>query len=203
MTWDILIASIVHRTEMLTDLLAEFERQRVPGVGVRVCRDNLELSYGAKCQRLLDSSQADYVSFFDDDDWPAQDFVAAIMQALEEKPDYVGFRVRYTEDGILQLPVCHSLQYDGWENTEEALYRDIVHFNPIRRDLAIQGNWAGGVGADSAWADQLRELGCVKTEVFIDRELHEYRHVGGCFTIPPPLEEIPPQPDFDYVTWIN
>jgi hypothetical protein len=202
-TWDILICSIVHRTEMLEDLLTEFRRQLQPGVGVRVFRDNLETQYGDKCQRLLDSSEAEYVSFFDDDDWPARDFVGAIRQALRKRPDYVGFEVRFTEDGVLQVPVYHSLRYPGWANNSDALLRDIVHFNPIRRELAVQSKWQGGAAADIRWADGLRELGCVKTEVYIDRVMHHYRHSGGSFTVPPPMVEPPLRPAVDWVTWIE
>lgn len=201
-TWDILIASIVHRTDMLRSLLREFNRQMVPGVGIRVYRDNLELPYGDKCQVLLDSSEADYVSFFDDDDWPAEDFIPAIMDALKRRPDYVGFDVDFTEDGVKQQPVHHSLQHPGWVNNPEALYRDIVHFNPIRRELAVQGKWAGGCGADRAWADQLRGLGVVRSEVYIDRELLHYRHVGGQFTVPPPMPNPPPRPNVGFVEWV-
>lgn len=203
-TWDILICSIPHRAQMLTELLGELERQHQAGVGVLVCQDNVQMQYGDKCQRLLDASIADYVSFLDDDDWITDDFITAIREALDQEPDYVGFKVQYTEDGVQQMPVYHSLQYPGWVNNPEALYRDIVHFNPIRRDLAIQSQWAGGCGADRHWADGLRALGCVKSEVFIDRELHHYRHVGGGFTVPEPLAECPSQPvGFDFVTWVS
>lgn len=206
-TYDILIASIVHRTDMLTDLLSELDRQRVPGLGVRVYRDNLEAEYGAKCQRLLDSSRADYVSFLDDDDWVEPDFVKTIMEALEQRPDYVGFRVRWTEDGNPQLPVFHTLKYGGWIDAADALYRDIVHFNPIRRDLAVQGTWEGGDGADRRWAAQLREKGIVREEVFIDREMHHYRHRSwDTFTlssVQQPLAEAPPRPKHGFVKWIE
>jgi hypothetical protein len=203
-TWDILIASIPHRDEMLTDLLTELGQQRTPGVGVIVYRDNLDLQYGDKCQKLLNASAAEYVSFLDDDDWIVGDFVKAIREALDKRPDYVGFNVDYTEDGVKQMPVYHSLRHSGWVNNPEALYRDIVHFNPIRRDLAVQGRWEGGCGADRRWADQLRGIGCVKTEVYIDRELHHYRHVGGSFTVPPRLPDCPPRPDgFPFVIWIE
>ena len=206
-TWDILICSIEHRTDMLDTLLAELGRQLQPGVGVRVYRDNLETVYGTKCQRLLESSAADYVSFLDDDDWIVDDFVPTVMRALGERPDYVGFKVRYTEDGVPQVPVFHSLQYHGWINSAEALYRDIAHFNPIRRDLALQAQWEGGDGADRRWADGLRELGCVRTEVFIDRELHHYRHrMSDTFTassVQAPLTDHPPRPDHDFVTWLT
>jgi spore maturation protein CgeB len=39
-SWDILIPSITHRTDMLTDLLEHLKKQLVPGVGVIVYRDN-------------------------------------------------------------------------------------------------------------------------------------------------------------------
>lgn len=205
--WDILICSIEHRTDMLTDLLNELERQLVPGVGVRVYRDNLETVYGTKCQRLLNSSTADYISFLDDDDWIEPDFIHTIMEALEQAPDYVGFRVRFTKDGNPQLPVIHSLQHHGWIDGPDALYRDIVHFNPIRRDLALRGVWEGGDGADRRWANQLREQGCVKTEIFIDREMHHYRNrTWDTFTLSSlqqPLTEHPSRPGHEFVTWLE
>jgi hypothetical protein len=188
---------------MLADLLAEFESQLQPGVGVRVYRDNIDIEYGDKCRALLESSEADYVSFFDDDDWPADDFVKAIMEALEQRPDYVGFDVAYTEDGVPQVPVHHSLQHPGWVNNPEALYRDIVHFNPILRLLALQGRWQGGGGADRRWADELRIAGNVQREVYIPRELMHYRKTGGVYTVPTPLPDPPPAPDADWVTWLS
>ena len=205
MTWDILIPSIVHRTDMLTELLGELERQLVPGVGVLVYRDNREELYGPKCQKLYDASDADYVSMLDDDDWVADDYIPAVMEALKEKPDYVGYKVLYTEHGVPQVPVIHSLQhYHGWLSTPEALYRDICHKNPIRRDLAMQATWTGDGGADIGWADQLRQAGCVKDEVYIDRELYHYRSTGAYSSSSlPPMDDPPPRPDFDFVTWVT
>ena len=201
MTWDILICSIWHRTEMLDALLEELERQRIPGVGIRVCWDNLDLEYGAKCQRLLESSTADYVCFIDDDDWIAPHYVQAIDLALWTEPDYVGFTVRYTEDGLLQVPVTHSL---AWENRPDGLVRDIVHFNPIRRELALQGSWDGGNGADRRWADQVRRTGLVTYETWGGNELYHYRHrAADTFCAPrEPLAEQPQRPDYPGVTWV-
>jgi hypothetical protein len=48
------------------------------------------------------------------------------------------------------MPVYHSLKYGGWVNNPEALYRDIVHFNPIRRDLAVQAGGRAGAARTSA-----------------------------------------------------
>jgi hypothetical protein len=104
MTWDILICSIEHRADMLDALLAELERQLLPGVGVRVFRDNLETVYGEKCQRLLDSSTADYVSFLDDDDWIAEDFIATIMDALKTGRTMSGSRCSTRSTGTRRSP---------------------------------------------------------------------------------------------------
>ena len=192
---------------MLTKLLDHLQGQARPGVGVIVYRDNLQAGYGDKCQTLVDSSEADYVSFLDDDDWVVDDFVPAIMHALEQHPDYVGFKVLFTEDGVKRMPVVHSLEHDGWHNTRTGLYRDINHFNPIRRSLALMADWAGDNGADRRWADQLRSLGVVKHEVFIDRELHHYRRRSDdtfhFSSVQPPLAVEPPVPDYGgFVTWL-
>lgn len=207
-SWDILISSIEHRADMLDALLDELERQLQPGVGVRVFRDNLDVVYGTKCQRLLESSTADYVSFLDDDDWVEPDFVAAIMDALEQRPDYVGFNVRYTIDGKPATPVYHTTtRGPGWHTMPDALYRDINHFNPIRRDIALEGVWQGGNGADAAWAEQIRNTGLVQHEVYIDRELHHYRfRWSQTFTRSSgqePLAEHPPWPAHKFVEWVD
>lgn len=203
-TWDILIASITYRTEQLIALLKELERQSVPGVGVLVYRDNRHATYGDKCQRLYEASKADYVSMVDDDDWVAEDYVASVMKALRQKPDYVGYRVLWTEHGAPQIPIVHSLEYDGWGGTSEFLYRDITHKNPLRRELALRARFEGDAAADVRWADDLRGQGVVKDEVFIDRDLYHYLahgpyEAGGY----PPMPDPPPRPEFDFVTWVE
>ena len=207
------------RTGQLTEVLTEIKRQWQPGLGVIVSRDNMELGYGAKCQLLLDSSQADYVCYLDDDDMIAPTYVVDIFEAINSKvptetadgittvlepPDYIGFNVRYTTDGVRQLPVTHSLEYNGWINAPDHLYRDIVHFNPVRRELGIQSSWVGGYAADGRWCDGLR--GLVKTQVFIDKELHYYQHSSSTSFLGhhEPMSWEPPRPEGfdDFVTWI-
>ena len=202
MTWDVLICSIEQRTDQLVELLTELERQIVPGFGVLVARDNLELPYGPKCQLLLDSSEADYTSFIDDDDMVAPDYVSRVMQAMESEPDYVGFKVKYTVDGIPQVPVIHSLQYHGWQNLPDKLTRDIVHFNPVKRSLGIQSSWTGEYAADGRWCDGLR--GLLHREEFIDVEIYYYQNsTTDSFLAPKsPVTESVPRPEFDFVRWI-
>lgn len=192
---------------MLLILLRELERQLVPGVGIRVYRDNLEASVGKKRQKLLESSSADYVSFVDDDDMVSFEYVAKIREALLEGPDYVGFRVYYTQDGRDQVPAYHSLIHRDWFETDEGLYRDISHLNPIRRELALQAKFRGGRGEDVRWASKLRKLGCIKTEIWVDGEVYWYRHWhSNGFSVSStqdPMVSPPPTPDIDWVTWVK
>lgn len=203
MTWDILISSIPHRHGQLCGLLKELDSQLpAPGVGARLYRDNLEASYGAKAAALLASSSADYVSYIDDDDLPAPDYVARIWEALQQGPDYVGYPVRWTIDGELQLPVEHSLRHGRWENRPDMLLRDISEKNPLRRELAQTGLWDGGYGAEQQWAAVVRATGLVKTEVWIDEPMYYYQYSSSdSFTkVRHPVQALPPLPVYPWLT---
>ena len=88
---------------MLAGLLAQLERQLVPGVGVLVYRDNREQLYGPKCQRLYEPPRPT-TSRCCDDDWVSDDYIQAVTEALRERPDYVGYKMLYTEHGAAADP---------------------------------------------------------------------------------------------------
>lgn len=174
-TWDLLIATIPHRHERLCGLLAELDRQWQAGLGVLVYRDNLQHAVGAKRQALLEASQANYVSFVDDDDTVAPDFVALIMKALASEPDYVGFRVNCRTDGKLVNSADHSLRYTKWDTLPDRLIRDFSHLNPIRRELALLGRFRGKDVEDWNWAKGVRDHRAGWREELIPDVMYEYR----------------------------
>lgn len=209
-TWDILLPTMPHRHHQMCALLAEIGRQWQPGLGVLIYRDNLRrrgnASYG-KWQDLQEMSQAEYTSFIGDDDWVAPDFVARIMGALGSRPDYVGFAVRYTVDGNLAQPVEHSLRHGGWSESDGLLRRDIVHHNPIRRELALLATWRTDTQeADRYWSADLRATGLVKTEAWIPDPVYYYQETsdswsrwGGRMPEPLPESEIRPIPEYPWL----
>jgi hypothetical protein len=203
--WDILVTSIPHRHGKLLELLECLDAQMVPGVGMILYRDDLEVPYGDKTQALIDASTADYVSCVDDDDLLAPGAVAKVHAALMKEPQYVGFRVRWTRDGVPQLPVIHSLSCGGWHDRPERLERDITQFNPIRRDLALLGKWEGGYEAERHWAAQVRDSMRVGDEEFIDEELYCYRESpGDTFkTDRKPLGHMPELPAYPWLRQIG
>jgi hypothetical protein len=202
MRWQILCPHMPHRHAKLVALLDVLAGQMQPDVEVLIYTDNLDVSYAEKCQTLADAATADYTSHLANDDSVAPNFIPRILEALEQNPDYVGFRVRYTEGGVLQQPVIHSLKCGGWWDTPQELYRDLMYYNPIRRELAQQVRFRGPY-CDVEWADDLRALGCVKTEVFIDDELHYYQRDSSdnfhTARQPMPADEIPPLPTYPFV----
>jgi hypothetical protein len=209
-TYDLLIPTIPHRHELLCALLAEIGRQWLPGVGVRVHRTQPAVpgvvpGLREKNQALLNSSTAEYVSWLDDDDWLAAAYLPKVMEALERKPDYVGFRVAYTVDGQPRMPVVHSLRYHAWEDRDGTLLRDITALNPVRRDLANLGRWDTAEqehGADHHWASQVRQSGLCKTEVFLDEDMYHYRYRPGDSYLSPrePVPDWPPLPEYPWLT---
>ena len=205
-TWDILTTTIPHRHDTLLALLEEFDRQAVPGFGVILYRDDLEMPYGDKTQRLIEASAADYVSSVDDDDMIAPGYVEKVMNALFlDQPDYVGFRVRWTQHGQPCRPVVHSLAFGGWSDGGGQLERDITQFNPIRRDLALLGTWSGGWEAERRWAAAVRDSGKVKTETFIDEEMYYYQErPGSSFQADrQPMRKMQKLPDYPWLRQIG
>ena len=213
-SWDLLLPTMPHRHDQMCDLLAEIDRQWQPGLGVLIYRDNMRragnASYG-KWQDLQEMSQADYTSFISDDDWIAPDFVARIMAALAGRPDYVGFAVRYTYDGRLCTPVEHSLRHGGWHDRPWLLARDIVHYNPIRRDLALLATWGTShLGADRDWSADLRATGRVQAEAWIGEQMYYYQETstswarwGGKNPGPLPDSAIRPLPQYPWLTSVD
>lgn len=174
-TWQILIATIPHRHATLAALLATLDEQAVPGLSVLLYRDNLDQSIAAKRQALLDAAEADWISFIDDDDTVYPGFVLRIMAAMYQGPDCVGFTVEYVVDGVPQGIAEHSIRYHGWYNWPEKMVRDISHLNPIRRELAIQGHFAGGYSEDSRWAAEIRDARLLTEEVWVPGLAYRYQ----------------------------
>jgi hypothetical protein len=213
-TWDMLIATVPHRHKLLCELLADLDRQievappsyYIAGVGAIVYRDNLLVSYGDKTQALVEASTADYVSCIDDDDLLARDGVRRIMGALRTRPDYVGFTVAWTRDNEPQIPVEHSLRHPHWHNGEDKLLRSVMQFNPVRRDIALDGTWEGGYEAEVRWGLGVLEAGRCKTEVFLpDPPVYYYReNQADTFRLlaaraPVPADQIPPLPPYPWL----
>lgn len=123
---------------------------------------------------------SEYVSFIDDDDLVPDYYVAEVVKAIAGRPDHVGFQLEYTtEQGGEQVGreiVDHSLRHGRWHrNCEGQLVRDFTHIDPIRREIALNGQFARakrGRAEDRMWVKQVR--GWLRTEAYIDKIMYHY-----------------------------
>ncbi len=188
--WSILILTMPERRDSMARLRSCLIPQvaRHPDVQVLVRTSDPSLSLGANRQALLDQAQGEYVSFIDDDDLVAPDFVDRVRPLLDGV-DYVPFRVQQYADGVPLKPSLISLSYGGWSADEKHYYRDIVHVCPIRRVLALMSPMEGGYSEDARWGNRLRKLGVVRTEHVIEDVLYFYYWKSG-----KPVPRIVPKP---------
>ena len=178
MKWSILIVTIPRRREKLKELLNLLKPQLIPYLDVEVVAKEREhsLSLGQFRHRMIEHSKAQYVSFIDDDDLVAEDYVSQIYPKLDGV-DQVGFKLHYYQDGHLQCMVYHDLRAGGWHGHPNlALYRDFSRFNVIRRDLLLQLTEHSTVDAneDGDFANSLRKLDIVKTQHFVPEVMYFY-----------------------------
>lgn len=200
-TWNILIATIGQRRDLLARLLDGLLPQvdAADGrVGVLAYWDTGQLTrrFGTaldaiahKRQALLDAATADYVSWLDDDDWVADDYITSMLAALDQWPDMVGFTMEVRKDGRPHQLGMISLRYGGWSQAADGTYlRDITHANPIRTQIARTASFTDRRGGpeDVAWVGQLRAGGLLRTEVVIDKVLQHYDWVveRSSWTVP-------------------
>jgi glycosyltransferase involved in cell wall biosynthesis len=179
MKWQILILTQESRRRLLQRLLATLVPQAIQDdVGIVISQCDRGMRLGENRQLMIDRASADYISFVDDDDMVATDYVEKIRPLLDGV-DIIGFNVKCFKDNALIQVARHSLRYSGWYNDEKGLYRDISYMQPIRRQVALRSRIEGNFGEDFRWAQRLREIGCVKTEHYLDEVMYYYYYVSN------------------------
>lgn len=137
-----------------------------------------ESTTGKKRNLLVGLAKGEYIVFVDDDDEVSFDYVSEILNALQSKPDAVGFRGWMTTDGSNRVDwtISKDLPYCAtFVNGVEEYLRFTNHLTPIRKDIAIQVGFPDIThGEDYAYAESLHLLGLIKTEVFINKFLYHY-----------------------------
>lgn len=142
--------------------------------------DNRRRSIGAKRQAMLDFARGDYVSFIDDDDDVAADFVESILEAAASEPSVITFDAEIRRDG---KPICLVRHRAGWENEayspdKTEIRRAAWHTHAWRQSIALSRAFS-----DSSWSEDWEWAGALQDEgmanaVHIDKVLHFYTYRG-------------------------
>lgn len=165
--WQIIIVSQPSRRRFLQQLLAMLGYPRRDGVGVVLFETDPHRTIGENRTLARLVATGDYISFFDDDDIPAADFIPRILPLLDGV-DQVGFRLQCYVDGTPFGTTLHTLTAQRWFDDGETYWRDLSHLTPMRRELAMLEPFEGRHGEDERWATRLRRRGVVKTEHAVD-----------------------------------
>ena len=184
MILSILICSIPERAELLANLWHKFE-EISKGYDVEFLYDatGKELSIGNKRQLLLERAKGKWIVFFDDDDFPNDNYVKWIMEAIKNNPeiDCIGIRGIMTTNGSNKKTWHHRLGYpiigDGKTPTQYGCdyARPIIHFNPVKREIALAAGFNDlRFGEDMDYAMRLNLM--LTNEYFIDEELFHYQY---------------------------
>lgn len=181
----ILIATTTERESQFKDLimlfLLQIDSQFEEKVEIIAMQDNKEISIGRKRQLLLEQAKGKFIVFFDDDDFPYSFYVKTIVSVIQNNPDIdcIGLVIDMTTDLQNHQTCFHSLQNKEWRDGFKVqdkydYYRNVTHFNPVRRDLALQVGFPDlRFGEDKDYSDRISLL--CKKEYMIDMPLWHYK----------------------------
>lgn len=185
----ILIATTIERRPLLNLLLSEYKRQlslldnKYNCVNIITYSDNKEISVGSKRQQLLAEAQrqnAEWVVFFDDDDFPFSYYIQSIIDSILNNNDIdcIGIWGTMTENSLKLQTWCHRIQYKEWASGNYDGHnhiRPILHFNPVKLEKALLAGYTNErYGEDRAYSERLKNH--VTKECFIEKPLFHYRY---------------------------
>jgi glycosyltransferase involved in cell wall biosynthesis len=132
---------------------------------------------GTKRNELIQNTDSDYIVFIDCDDVVSNDYVDEMLKAIEQSPDVITFKGKMTTNG--KYPAWFTIKL-GSDYTERNghYYRHPNHLCAFKRSVVQHVKFpAKWVQEDYDYAVQLKQLGLLKTEVHIDKDLYTYEFV--------------------------
>lgn len=170
----ILIATIPIRAQKLANLRQVLDRQLTPEVEV-ITDISMNYNIGTKRNKLLSLASGKYVVFIDDDDLIADNYVKAILIAINLGDfDCIGISGIITTNGRNEMQWHISKDYMGWFERKNVYYRTPNHISPVKRELALATGFPEiTFGEDYHYSMNLLPL--LKTEIKIQGILYYYK----------------------------
>lgn len=167
MLWSILIPTLRERRADREALLDHLYDQAWPHheVEVIVLEDDRRVPFHRKLNNLVRIAAGQYLSFVDDDDWIAPDYIDSILAALHAHPevDAVCFDTVWSLDGGPTVPVRFGPDLVVGGNPTDGFTRPIQHLQVIRADIARQFDYGPpDHGTDTLWSKAVRDAGVIR-----------------------------------------
>jgi len=189
MKWSILILSIPERIDKLGILLKKLEHQiketKNAEIELLILTDNKQRSIASKRNNLLSMAAGEYISFLDDDDSVASDYIESIYEIIQMQKSYDC--ITFDQHCLLDNKPLHVSF--GLGNPHEGLSLDSIgNYNPIRRPpyhmCIFKKSLACVIQFREVWSDQgqsiedidwlLRLYPSLSSEHHIEKALHNY-----------------------------
>lgn len=129
---------------------------------------------GSKRNSLIDRAQGQYFCQIDTDDIVPNYYVKEILNAIKNEPDVITFNGFMTTDGGNRRNFIIKLG-EHYEERDGKYIRYPNHLCVFKRDLVkhvrFEPIW---IQEDYRWATKIRDLGLLKTEVHISKDMYHY-----------------------------
>lgn len=176
MKLSILICSLHSRKDKLkrlTDILEPQLLKHSKYVEARIVKDEKQNSIGAKRNHLAESAKGEYITFIDDDDTVADNYVELLLEAMRSDTDVIVFDALRYVDGTVDKAVKYGIEFGKDYRDSKFYYRIPNHLMCVKKELALQVPFKEiNFGEDSDYAKRLLPL--LKTQARIDRILYSY-----------------------------
>ena len=182
MLLSILTPTLVERRERFRRIEEKLRRQIQNGPYAE-CVEHLRLedtgeySIGYKRNILMNRARGEFIVFVDDDDDVSDHYVSLICETIKSNPDIdcVGIRGTITFNGSHSHDLIHSLQYKRYFKKNSVYCRPAMHFNPMRRSIAVQYRFEDvSLGEDMDWSMRMVRENALKKECLISQPLLFY-----------------------------
>jgi hypothetical protein len=167
----------VHLYKRCYDLLMEQikEHDLTDHVSILTYQDNGENKIGFKRNKLLQRSDAEYISFFDDDDIPGPSYIETFIELYRSGLDCARLNGIITENDLNPKDFIHSIKYNSWFEKDGIYYRPPNHLNFIKGEIASRIQFPEkNFGEDHEWSTSLLNSGLIKTEFDHEKLLYYY-----------------------------
>lgn len=171
-----------HLQRILDSVEAQIASYTKAEVEVLVFYDNKKRSVGEKRNNMVEMSNGKYVTFLDDDDAVADNYVQRICDVLLENPtlDSLTFGCKYTDVNTNETFMCYYSKDIPKRSTVDGVcyIPGHPHIAPVKREIAISNKYKHtNFGEDTDWSNRMCAL--VKTELIISDALYFYNFDRG------------------------
>lgn len=166
----ICIPTIPTRESLLNRLLHGIQSQLRPNIEVLIIDGPGR--QGDKLNHCFSAAKGTYVVAVDDDDLLAEDYVESISEYLKSGVDYIGYNIKWMEDGVFQKSVPHRGDGDPlWESYDN---RGACPKCLIKKEIAMRHSFGNEYSSDFFWSKAIHSD--IRTHAFIDKDLYIYDH---------------------------